>query len=99
MTKGVGGAFRWEPFGVACRETLRRCRTDREVRRFDAPLGTNQRRAKRRRRRERYDLRVAAKRNGARECAKGSVNTAEPITPTEGFGQKARASRGPGRHG
>lgn len=64
-----------------------------------APLGTNQRRAKKRRRRERYDLRVVAKRNGARECAKGSVNTAEPITPTEGIGQKARASRGPGRHG
>lgn len=84
---------------MAYRKTLRRCRTGREVRRFETPLGTNQRRPKKGRRREQNDLRVVAKRDGARECAKGSVNTAQTIAPTEGFGQKARASRGPGRDG
>lgn len=99
MTKGVGGDFRGEPFGVAYRKDSPPVPDGPRGPSLRTPLGRNQRRGKTRRRRERNDLRVDAKRDGARECAKGSVNTAEPIAPTEGFGQKARASRGPGRYG
>lgn len=50
MTKGVGRGSGGTPFGVACCETLRRREMGREVRRFETPLGTNQRRPKVRRR-------------------------------------------------
>jgi hypothetical protein len=50
MTKGVGRGSDGRSFGIAWDEALRRRETGREVRRFETPLGTNQRRPKVRRR-------------------------------------------------
>lgn len=96
--EGCRARLGWAPLGVTCRETHPPTR--------DGPRGASLRRAAGKkpasfeeRRRSVTSLADGAGRDRARECAKGSVDTAEPTSPTEGFGQKARASRGPGRHG
>lgn len=107
MTKGVGRGSSGRPFGVACYETLRRRETGREVRRFETPLGTNQRRPKVRRRSCR-GLRVERGGTGHANVPKGrltlqnpphlprdSVRKPGPVVDRAGTGEMGKDALGP----